>query len=79
MLDLRREGHFRYDLREVLSRSAFPPEQAAGFVATIVSKGSRLSTAEAKAFVDAKLGEKLLSKPDRDAILHLLDRYSRWR
>lgn len=79
MLDVRREGHFRYDLRELLIGSSLPPEQVASFAATIFSKGSRGSTAEAKDFVTSKLQANLLSKTDRDAINTLIDRYSRWR
>ncbi len=79
MLDLRREGHFRFDLKEVLLTSSVPPEQMAAFGATILSKGARISTAAAKEYVTAKLEAAQLTKPERDAINTLIDRYSRWR
>lgn len=79
MLDLGREGHFRYDLKEILSRSGLPPEQWAAFAATVLSKGSRQSTADAKDWVTSKLQEGLLTKAERDAINTLVDRYGTWR
>lgn len=79
MLDLRREGHFKYDLKDVLSRSSLPSEQVAAFAATIFSKGSRQSTVDAKDWVTAKLNENVITKAERDAINTLIDRYSKFR
>lgn len=79
MLDISREGHFKYDLREVLSRSSLPPEQLKAFAATIFSKGSRQSTVEAKDWVTQKLNENVITKNERDAINTLIDRYSKFR
>jgi hypothetical protein len=79
MLDLRREGHFKYDLREILGRSSLPAEQIASFAATIFSKGSRQSTVEAKDWVTTKLNEQVITKAERDAINTLIDRYSKFR
>jgi len=79
MLDISREGHFKYDLKEALLRSALPPEQVAGFLATVFSKGSRQSTMDAKDWVTSKLTENVITKADRDAINTLIDRYSKWR
>lgn len=79
MLDVSREGHFRYDLNEVLVRSSLPAEQLKAFVATVISKGSRQSTVDAKDWVTQKLNDKLITKPERDAINTLIDRYSRFR
>lgn len=79
MLDLSREGHLKYDLREVLVPGTIPPEQITGFIATILSKGGRVSTVEAKDWVTGKLDEKVISKAERDAINTLIDRYSKWR
>lgn len=79
MLDLRREGHFKYDLKELLANSSMPADKIAPFAATLISKGSRLSTGEAKDWVTSKLEENLITKPERDAINTLLDRYSKWR
>jgi hypothetical protein len=79
MLDLRREGHFKFDLKEMLSRSSLPPEQLAAFAATIFSKGARQSTVDAKDWVTSKLHEQVITKAERDAINTLIDRYSKWR
>lgn len=79
MLDMRREGHFKFDLRDILSRSSLPSEQIAAFAATIFSKGSRQSTIEAKDWVTLKLTENVITKVERDAINTLIDRYSKWR
>lgn len=79
MLDLRREGHFKYDLKEALAKSTLAPEQLASFAATIFSKGSRQSTMDAKDWVTQKLTEGVITKTDRDAINTLIDRYSKWR
>lgn len=79
MLDISREGHFKFDLREVLARSSLPPEQIPAFLATVHSKGSRQSTMDAKDWVTQKLAEKLITQPERDAINTLIDRYSKWR
>lgn len=79
MLDISREGHFKYDLRDVLSKSSLPAEQIHAFAATIFSKGSRQSTVEAKDWVTAKLNENVITKAERDAINTLIDRYSKFR
>lgn len=79
MLDVGREGHFKYDLKEVLAGSSLPPEQVGAFIATLFSKASRHSTVEAKEWVTAKLQEQIITKTERDAINTLIDRYSKWR
>ena len=79
MLDVGREGHFRFDLKEILLQSTLPPEQVASFVATVVSKGARQSTMDAKDWVTSKLNEGVIAKAERDAINTLIDRYSKWR
>jgi len=79
MLDLGREGHFKYDLREALAKGTLPAEQHTAFIATIFSKGSRQSTVEAKDWVTSKLNEQVITKAERDAINTLIDRYSKWR
>lgn len=79
MIDVRREGHLKYDLKEALLQSTLPPEQVTTFIATVISKGARQSTGEAKDWVTAKMHEGILAKADRDAVNTLLDRYSKWR
>lgn len=79
MLDMRREQHFRYDLREALNDHAVPLEQVNAISATIFSKGSRVSTDEAKAFVRQKVEEGVIPPEVRDRVLGLVERYSTWR
>lgn len=79
MLDISREGHFRFDLRELLTRGSLPAEQIPAFLATVHSKGSRQSTMDAKEWVTQKMMENLITQAERDAINTLIDRYSKWR
>ena len=79
MLDVRREQHFRYDMRQVLDEGKVPEEQRNSIYATVFSKGSRISLDEAKDFVQQKMQEGVLSPQLRDRIMMLVDRYSTWR
>ena len=79
MLDMRREEHFRYDMRQALTEGNVPAEQLNSIYATVFSKGSRNSLDEAKEFVFQKTEEGVLTPQVRDRILNLVDRYSTWR
>jgi hypothetical protein len=79
MLDVRREQHFRYDMRQALSEGNVPADQLNSIYATVFSKGSRISLDEAKDFVQQKTQEGVLSPQVRDRVLTLVDRYSTWR
>jgi hypothetical protein len=79
MLDVRREQHFRFDMRQALDEGKVPEEQRNAIYATVFSKGSRISLDEAKDFVQQKTQEGVLSPQVRDRVLMLVDRYSTWR
>jgi len=79
MLDVRREQHFRFDMRQALDEGKVPEEQRNAIYATVFSKGSRISLDEAKDFVQQKAQEGVLPPQVRDRILTLVDRYSTWR
>ncbi|MCA1814472.1 MAG: hypothetical protein LC624_11065 [Halobacteriales archaeon] len=79
MLDVRREQHFRFDMRQALDEGKVPEEQRNSIYATVFSKGSRISLDEAKDFVQQKATEGVLPPQVRDRIMMLVDRYSTWR
>lgn len=79
MLDVRRQEHFRYDMRQALSEGRVPAEQVNSIYATVFSKGSRVSLDEAKDFVQQKTQEGVLSPDVRDRVLMLVERYATWR
>lgn len=79
MLDVRREQHFRYDMRQAMDEGKVPEEQRNSIYATVFSKGSRISLEEAKEFVHQKTQEGVITPQIRDRVLMLVDRYSTWR
>ena len=79
MLNLRKEGEFQYDLRELLTRANMDERQRSSFMATLISKGERTSIAEAKRYVRLKCDEGLISEEISREIHRLLDRFSRYR
>jgi hypothetical protein len=79
MLDVRREQHFRYDMRQAMDEANVPEELRNSIYATVFSKGSRISLDEAKDFVQLKTQEGILTPQVRDRVLMLVDRYSTWR
>lgn len=78
-LDVRRAEHFRFDMRQALDEGKVPEEQRNSIFATVFAKGSRISLDEAKAFVDLKTTEGVITPQVRERILMLVDRYSTWR
>lgn len=78
-LDVRREEHFRYDMRQALDEGKVPEEQRNAIYATVFSKGSRNSLNEAKDFLNLKTQEGVLTPQLRDRLMMLCDRYSTWR
>ena len=51
MLNLRREGVFKYDVREVLAESKVDEALASSVIANMIAKASRVSINEAKDYV----------------------------
>ncbi|HEV8360540.1 MAG TPA: hypothetical protein VGR28_08815 [Candidatus Thermoplasmatota archaeon] len=78
-LDVRREQHFRYDMRQALDEANVPEEQRNAIYATVFSKGSRISLDEAKDFVQQKTQEGVITPQLRDRLMVLVDRYATWR
>lgn len=79
MLNLRRLGSFRYDIREVLSRSKVDEALASSVVANTIAKASRVSISEAKSYTREVQAQGGFDKEVSDAICSLLDRYSKYR
>jgi hypothetical protein len=76
---MRREEHFRFDVRQALDEGNVAMEQRNSIYATVFAKGSRISLDEAKDYVHQKTQEGVLSPQVRDRLLNLVDRYSTWR
>lgn len=79
MLDLGREGHLKYDLKQVLERTDLDESQVRSFTQTLLAKGSRGSTEDVKAFVENKREEGMLPSQAASELERVLDRYSTWR
>lgn len=79
MLDLKREGHLKYDLKRVLEATDLDENQVRSFTQTLLAKGSRASTEDVKAYVDDKVGEGVLPPDTAVDLERVLDRYSTWR
>ena len=76
---MRREAHFRFDVRQALAEGKVPPAEGNAIYATVFSKGSRISVEEAKDYLHAKVEEGILPPPTRDRIAQLVDIYGCWR
>lgn len=79
MLNLRRLGSFRYDIRDILAHTDIDEALASAVVANIIAKASRVSVAEAKDYVREVQAQGGLHKDVADDICSLLDRYSKYR
>jgi hypothetical protein len=79
MLNQRKLGEFKYDLREVLQYAGLDPELAQTFLASIIAKASRQSIRDAKDYVRRFESEGKITKQVGDNICHLLDRYTKYQ
>jgi hypothetical protein len=79
MLNQRRLGEFKYDLREVLHNAGIDQDAVPTFVASIIAKASRQSIKEAKAYVRTYESDGKISKQVADSICYLLDRYTKYQ
>ncbi|MGI6009649.1 MAG: hypothetical protein ACOX8X_06015, partial [Methanomethylophilus sp.] len=79
MLNTHKLAPFKYDMNEVLSRSSMDPTMASSFLATVIAKASRISTRDAKDYVQTFVDEGHLTKDEASDIGRLLDRYSKYR
>ena len=79
MLNTHRLAPFKYDMNEVLSQSSMDPTMASSFLATVIAKASRISTRDAKDYVQTFVEAGNLTKDESVSINRLLDRYSVYR
>jgi len=79
MLNTQKLAPFKYDMNEVLSASAMDPAKASAFLASVIAKGSRVSTREAKDYSKTFLDSGDLTKEEFDRIGRLMDKYSKYR
>ena len=79
MLNTHRLAPFKYDMNEVLSQSSMDPTMASSFLATVIAKASRISTRDAKDYVQTFVEAGNLTKDESVSINRLLDRYSMYR
>jgi hypothetical protein len=79
MLNTQKLAPFKYDMNEILSASAMDPAKASSFLASVIAKGSRVSTRDAKDFAKTFLEAGDLTKEEFDKISRLMDKYSKYR
>jgi hypothetical protein len=79
MLNMRRLGEFKYDVREVMNANEMDPAFMQTFMASIIAKASRLTIVEAKEYVREQNAAGVISKEIADNLLYLLDRYTKYQ
>ncbi len=79
MLNVRRMGVFKYDIRAVLRDTRVDEALAKSIVANVIAKGSRVSISEAKSYIRDVEASGGLQKDASDYICQLLDKYTLWR
>jgi hypothetical protein len=79
MLNLNRISSFRYSIREIMTHYQVDEAKASSIVATVIAKGSRLSIASARSYVNGQQKEGNCPREATDEICALLDKYSKYR
>ena len=79
MLNTQKQAPFKYDMNEVLSASSMDPAKASAFLASVIAKGSRVSTRDAKDYAKTFLDSGDLTKEEFEKISRLMDKYSKYR
>ncbi len=79
MLNMSRLGGFKYDLREIIRNAKVDESFATSFIASLVTKASRISIQDAKTYVKEAKESGRYSETVSDEICGLLDYYSRYR
>ncbi|NYT12291.1 MAG: hypothetical protein GKC03_07075 [Methanomassiliicoccales archaeon] len=79
MLNMRRLGDFRYDIREVVARSQMDEAAGPSFIAQVIAKASRISIRDAKKYVRDFEQRGECTKNVSEDICGLLDRYTKYR
>lgn len=77
MLNSGRITPFKYDMNAILESTSMDESAASSFLATVIAKGTRCSTKEAKEFV--REHREVLAKEEIDRICRLIDKYSKYR
>jgi hypothetical protein len=75
MLDGSREGHFRYDVEEVLVEAGLEPEEWRPFLQTVWAQGSRNGIDEAKNWVNEQVTEGKVPEATGSRVKQLIQRY----
>lgn len=78
-LDLRKLNYFKYDAKEVFNSTDMEQKVWNPLFASIVTKASRIGINDAKDYIRKLEKEEILSKDTAGALMHLLDKYKRWR
>lgn len=79
MLHAGREGHFRYDVEEVLVKSGMEPEEWRPFLQTLWTQGSRQGIDEARDWVREQAAEGRIDHDVEKQVLDLVRQYSTTR
>lgn len=79
MLSMGRKGHFVHDAREALAEAGVEESQRRTFIEMVFSRGARLGTRAAVAFLDEKQADGTLSPQENDRLARLVERYSERR
>jgi hypothetical protein len=79
MLNMRRLGEFKFDVRELFVENQMDPDLATTFLASIIAKASRLTVREAKDFVREQQDSAIITKSVADGLCYLLDRYTKYQ
>ncbi|HOO04815.1 MAG TPA: hypothetical protein PLJ11_08855 [Methanomassiliicoccales archaeon] len=79
MLNQRRVGEFKYDVRELFVENKLDPDQASTFLASVIAKASRQSIKDAKDYVREQQATGAISKEIMDGLVYYLDRYTKYQ
>ncbi len=79
MLSNRRIGPFKYDMKEILEKSAMDPSVQNSFLASLIAKASRTSIKDAKIYAKDFISAEGLTEEEYSRVSRLLDRYSKYR
>ena len=79
MLNQRRLGEFRYDVRELFVDNQMDPDLATTFLASVIAKASRQSIREAKDFVREQEAAGIITKEVMDGLVYYPDRYTKYQ
>lgn len=79
MLNQRRVGEFKYDVRELFVENQMDPDLASTFLASVIAKASRQSIKDAKDYVREQQAAGAISKDVMDGLIYYLDRYTKYQ